>query len=324
MMETIPVGTRSTPIVTAGDGVTLIQNGDVATTIYIGSDNSVTVANTQSNVPLTPNSFLIVDGDDDVWAISASGIVLIHKIPGGLGFFQSGISGASFLINKNGVFIYNTTLPTANGLAASIAPVGGTDPVGNAYLSGFTTYQETNLNTFIAMNITTFAGAFYAGAINLEQATTYAGPYSSTSTALYFRNQIIEVSAPELLVDGLINSTAGTQASPTLITTDTWHSLGNLGVAGISLSQARYRLDINGQVQFDISGAATGSVAASQTQFPNTLPAAYQPARERDIPVLFAAVANRLRVQANGNVFLGYPALSNGNTICGNGWCPLD
>lgn len=230
--------------------------------------------------------------------------------------------GTDWVINSAGEFYYSST-PAAGNLVYSNAQTGGTDGFGNAYLAGPTTYVTTNLGTVLALNLTTFAGAFYAGALELQSAATFAGPFSSASTQILIRNGLIELTAAAQF-DAAITATAGTSASPTLITTDSWHSLGNLGVAGISLSQARYRLATNGEVEFDISGSATGTVSASQTQFPNVLPAAYQPARERDIPVLFAAVVNRLRVQANGDVFLGYPALSSGNVITGTGMVPLD
>lgn len=74
-----------------------------------------------------------------------------------------------------------------------------------------------------------------------------------------------------------LQATAGTAATPTLITTDTWHSLGTIAGSGLTQMQARYRLTPDGECEIDMTfiAAAGGSIAGTYT-FTNTLPSQYQ------------------------------------------------
>lgn len=81
---------------------------------------------------------------------------------------------------------------------------------------------------------------------------------------------------------GAITATGGTQALPTLIQTDTWHTLGTL--AGYTINVARYRLTPDNEVELDVDVASAGGNVAV-TSFSVTLPAAYRPTVLRHAPL---------------------------------------
>jgi hypothetical protein len=170
-VETLNVGTKSVQVIAAGAGPTLIQNGDLTTTVYMGDTNAVTVGDIFNNVPLSPQSFLVVDGRSDVWAIVSSGSPVLHLIRGGLAFFQSGITAAGFISNNLGVFFYSTSTPQLGKLVASITPPTTTaDLVGNAVTGEITSYVLSG-------------GVYYAislagNEISFSFSNTASGPYS--------------------------------------------------------------------------------------------------------------------------------------------------
>jgi len=77
------------------------------------------------------------------------------------------VSGSGF----TGVFDYNPT-PALNNLVASEAAANGTDPYGNAYLQGQTTYLQTGPTSFVALQNNGAQITFYT-------ASSAAGPWTA-------------------------------------------------------------------------------------------------------------------------------------------------
>jgi len=75
----------------------------------------------------------------------------------------------------SGLFVYSPA-PGANTLIASVAATNGTDPWGNAYLSGYTTYVDFS-GTYYALQLAGGGLQWYIGAVGSE-----AGPYVQTSS----------------------------------------------------------------------------------------------------------------------------------------------
>lgn len=217
-----------------------------------------------------------------------------------------------------GLFVYNPA-PDAGNLIASIAAAAGTDPYGNAYLSGVASYSG-------------FGGSFFAtalanGDLLFYHATSTAGPWTLVGQIdpVAGTSPGFNLNASLVTVLGQLASTGGTAANPTLITTDTTHGLGALGVANLSITTANFTLLPDGGVFISIKGAATGAVAGGSTAFPNMLPAAYTPATTTLLPAIYGGVIAagenrpRLVVGASGQVTLFYPSLVNGNSVSAGG-----
>lgn len=94
--------------------------------------------------------------------------------------------------------------------------------------------------------------------------------------------QTATLEATGAVTAGIITSAGGTQAVPTLITTDTWHTLGTL--AGYTVNIGRYRLTIENEVEIDVDVQAGGANAAT-VAFGTVLPAAYRPTIDRRLPI---------------------------------------
>src|SRR6185437_2184203 len=123
-----------TQIMTLGENQALIQNADLNNNIYLGKSPGTNASDLSNVVPLTPQSYVVLDGSMDVWGVCDNGLsATLNKIPGGSAFFQSGISGETIIINKNGLFIY-TSNPSIGDLVAAIAGATGSDQFGNPFL----------------------------------------------------------------------------------------------------------------------------------------------------------------------------------------------
>jgi hypothetical protein len=124
-------------LVYAGDGPTLIGNADVTNTLWIGQSNAIIAGKPDDTIQLSPQSWVVVDGKESIWGITSGPIIQVNLIPGGLAFFQSGITGGGFVVNSNGAFFYagvagpGTLICAITGTSAS-----GTDQYGNQYTPG--------------------------------------------------------------------------------------------------------------------------------------------------------------------------------------------
>jgi hypothetical protein len=138
-------------LVFAGDGPTLISNSDVSNTLWVGESNAIIPGKPDDTIQLSPQSWMVVDGKEDIWGITLGPTIAVYLIPGGLAFFQSGITGGGFVVNPNGAFFYAGTPGPGNLICAiSGANASGTDPYGNPYSPGgiSLTMQPTAPNIF--------------------------------------------------------------------------------------------------------------------------------------------------------------------------------
>lgn len=235
--------------------------------------------------------------------------------------------GNNFIINSAGQFFYSPT-PGANNLVASIVPgsVGVNDPYGNVAFPGVTTYafaggglyfalQQTNalaFNLWCTSNMTIgWTGA--SGVLSLSPQTS--GGASPTFTRL------------TMTLTGQVLSTGGTAANPTLITTDTWHSLGALsGASGYTVNEGRYMLTTDGMTEIDVQLVATAAAAAGTYAFANALPAG--PTVQRSYPLGYNGAQTTgtswpsLRV--GGSVQVQIPALPTGTVLSCTQRVPLN
>lgn len=74
------------------------------------------------------------------WSINKDGSAEFNNLA-----LRGTFNGTDFVINNAGAFFYSS-VPGSNDLVASVAQSSGTDPYGNKYLAGFTTYLETGIN----------------------------------------------------------------------------------------------------------------------------------------------------------------------------------
>lgn len=236
------------------------------------------------------------------------------------------LAGTNFVINANGEFRYSGP-PAAGNLAFSDTNSSGTDGFGNAYLAGLTQYS-------------TYGGGVFAlqengASFNVWTAATQAGPWVQGAAGIAFNAPNVVLLTGSLIqignagsvtqVNGAIQSIFGTAANPTLITTDSTHGLGALGVANLSITTANFTLLPDGGCFISVKGSATGAVPGGSTAFPNSLPAQYTPATTTLLPAMYGGVIAagenrpRLIVGASGQVTLVYPTLANGNTVSAGG-----
>jgi len=124
-------------LVYAGDGPTLIGNADISNTLWLGQNNAIIAGKPDDTIQLTPQSWVVVDGKESIWGITNGPIVQVNLIPGGLAFFQSGITGGGFVANQYGAFFYAGAAGPGTLICAitgSNAP--GVDLYGNPYSPG--------------------------------------------------------------------------------------------------------------------------------------------------------------------------------------------
>lgn len=136
-LSTVSVnGTPPGDLLVESAGVpTLIVNTDLTNSLYLGRQNNVLTGDTRQSITLSPQSFVVFNGDEEVYGLTQPGVTIqVQVIPGGVSYFQSGISSGSLVVNKSGLFLYNGQ-PALGTLMFSIAATAGVDPFGNAYLA---------------------------------------------------------------------------------------------------------------------------------------------------------------------------------------------
>jgi hypothetical protein len=129
-------------------------------------------------------------------------------------------------------------------LVLAIAAASGTDAYGNGYDAGLNFFGTTSGSANVTGDAT--------------GAMTVTGNVS---------------------VSGTVTSTGGTASSPTLITTDTWHSLGSFTSSpgsSLTIQEARYQLTNDGRCEIDLAFTLTGTITAGSYVFANALSSEYQ------------------------------------------------
>jgi hypothetical protein len=124
-------------LVAAGDSPTLIGNKDITTSLWISRSVAVIGGLPTESIEITPQSWVVVDGEEDIYGITTGLTIQVNLIPGGLSFFQSGITGGGFIADPTGAYLYAGT-PGPNKLIFAITGTNasGTDKYGNAYTPG--------------------------------------------------------------------------------------------------------------------------------------------------------------------------------------------
>ena len=165
-----------------------------------------------------------------------------------------------------GIFVYSGA-PAFGNLIYSVAAAAGTDGFGNAYLGGSVTYSGGVL-----------AVAVTGTAIQTFSAPGPGGPWSTTGGTLtiFSTSFAVFASAGISLDGGPVSATAGTASAPSLITTDTWHTMTLLNSWTLPNGNyyARYQLMPDGSVW--IQGRISGGTATGGTSI-WTPPAGYAP-----------------------------------------------
>jgi hypothetical protein len=152
------------PLINASDreGGSLLFNQDLNNTVWLGKDPNITAPDYVNTIPLSPQSWLALDGEDDIYGVCEPGqTVIINVIDGGQSFFQSGITSGAFRIGPQGLFIYGVQNPhTGTPPVFSATPPNSTsDPFGNPVVQD----AVSTYNTFGAvLNVLSMAkGGFF-------------------------------------------------------------------------------------------------------------------------------------------------------------------
>jgi hypothetical protein len=145
----------------ARNGGALLFNSDVNNTVWLGKDPSIS-ANYAYAIPLSPQSWISLDGEEDVYGVCDTGqTVTVNVIDGGQSFFQSGITSGGFQIGPQGLFIYATKTPGSGTppIFSATPPFSNADPFGNPVVAD----AVATYNAFgAAINILSMAkGAFF-------------------------------------------------------------------------------------------------------------------------------------------------------------------
>lgn len=235
------------------------------------------------------------------WALLKSGLAYLF----GVVLAGGTITGPDYIINTAGEFFYSGT-PAAGNLVASRAATSGTDAFGNFYFPGDAVYVFSS-GTYFALQT-------WQTGIILSTATAPGGPYTAIGASLGFSAAGVQVTgaltaSSGLAVAGQLTANGGTAAAPTVISTDTWRTIGSFGAgfaAGAPAPQyALMPFGVGGAASVAVRGQvlATAATAVGATMF--TLP--YTFARQQDFVtpnnLSGAALGQRIvRVNATGAI----------------------
>lgn len=179
---------------------------------------------------------------------------------------------------RGAIFLYDNT----GALVGSESPVSGTDNASNAYLAGKATYFDSGLGYLLACTNNGSQVIFYTALTSAGPWTQLASMSSSQSGDIILQPSAgRSVNLTNLIVTGKITSTSGTQANPTLITTDTWHNFAYSNGWAAGANGAQYRLTAQGDLQ--ISAQFTPGTTTNGTTIA-TLPAGWRPATGKAVP----------------------------------------
>jgi hypothetical protein len=204
---------------------------------------------------------------------------------------QNQLINPVIVITAGRALLIYSPAPGLNNLIASIAPDAGTDSFGNSYLAGITTYEPGLSLPFppvIAMSL-------QAGALVGYSAASEAGPWTQLGTLNPWyaagigwstdTGQIIggdtEIQGT-LTVNEALTATGGTATNPSLVETDTWHTITLAATWTAATPIPQYRLNADGLIE--LKGAviftSTGAGLSGNNAFTaaGAIPSAYQPA----------------------------------------------
>lgn len=226
------------------------------------------------------------------------------------------ITGARFVATgDSGELLTYAGEPEDGNLQTSLSAVDGVDEVGNYYLAGIVSYSfDTDNSLYVATQVNSGTVVFYT-ATTMQAVGGTGSPWGEGPKIDGWSVQtgMLAVSGPVAFTDPfqVLDPVAGTL--------ETWHSLGNLGQTGITMSLNRYRLTPDGEVEFDFVGSCTqsGGLTAAGKIFPNALPSVYRPSVSREYPVGCGPTSTgRILIDSStGNVTFSWPDMNNLNVI---------
>lgn len=139
------IATEARPVVYAGHGPMLLQNRDLATTVYLGPDSGMTPTSSDVEI-LDPLGSLGLDGLSDRWVMTASGTAVVQSSPGGTAWGPSPLLIAE-QIAASGVPLLRSTTLLAQGTNVALPGSGAvTLPA-----SGFFTLTQIAFYLYIAI-----------------------------------------------------------------------------------------------------------------------------------------------------------------------------
>lgn len=200
---------------------------------------------------------------------------------------------------NSGVFVYSAS-PAAGNLIGSITASTGTDPYGNAYLSGITSYNQPLPGfDYFAESSMNGQSIFYA-------ASSYAGPWQTTGSIGVTGSLATEFDAKQSVVGTLDYFTwtnAGTLLAKltatqfqmvvpviatepgTFSTPESWHSITSGFPTGWS-GALYYQLVATGQIALDFNLSIASGTAISHGETIAVLPTGYRPANRAKFLIL--------------------------------------
>lgn len=220
-----------------------------------------------------------------------------QQAPPGIQPGSNGITVTNRLIvaGPNGGAFFYSGAPAFGNLIDSVTRASGTDPYGNAYLNGHTSY--TPGVSAVSMNGTV---------ISWYTTSSAAGPY----TLLYsLENDIATDNL--LLVGGGFESNGGTVSTPSSLVTDIWNAVSPAGAVQYAGNWTDHGAD---QLQYQLMPFMGGAVAllgrvfttvatAGVSAITTALPAAYRPKVNTPFTAVEAgapSVAHRMTLVSTG------------------------
>lgn len=232
----------------------------------------------------------------------------------------------------DGVFVYDSATGQApNGLRVSITgPSTLTDSEGNAIVGELTAYTKVSSSLYYAMSMS-------GDEIQFFTATSEAGPWTATGVSIVQQSNGLQINfgsadilfnsstgaittnAPLTVNGEPITSTGGTQANPTIITTDSWHAQTLTTPANWTVNnqpQCTFYPDNTVELQGEITAAAAIATGASLL----TLPSGYfNPNKSMRLTANYntgtASVNAVLLNISTAGVVTTFPAIPSGSTL---------
>jgi hypothetical protein len=205
---------------------------------------------------------------------------------------------AGTIINKNGIFIYSGTPALGNLIWADVSATG-TDLFGNIVYQGAFSYSPSGVAlAFFAAgtqngNFLLGTGAALSGTGARQPSSVASGGdgivaldsgvtgVTDSSASFIMKSATNTGALPATIIAGNIKSLDGTAASPSLITTDSWHGISLDAGWALGPQAPQYRLLPDGNIQ--VRGQTTHVSVAAVTPINSVtpIPAAYRPALTR-------------------------------------------
>ena len=172
---------------------------------------------------------------------------------------------------NGGVFVYSAS-PAFGNLVTSDTATSGTDPYGNAYLAGFTTYID-NHPAFANWTAT----SLWNGKLSVYEAATAAGPWSLLTSISVGQNaslgpathlDIGSGGGTPIIFRDLVSSPHGVQGTIPIVQTDiSTNAVGNTGTAGdITTAWTVPASDGAAGVTYTIKALASVETGATNTE----------------------------------------------------------